>query len=57
MKAKVPCVVVAVVAAVVLAGVLSVESVVVSVLNVPVLVVSGAVGKGFMLGEVAERPY
>lgn len=42
-------------AAVVLTGVSSVESVAVSVLNVPVLISLGTVGKGFILGE-AEEP-
>lgn len=44
------------VAAVVMAGVSSVELDVVPVVKVPLLVSVGAVGKGFMLGEVAERP-
>lgn len=49
-------VVTVVVAVVMLAGVLSVESVFVSVVKVPVLVSLGAVEKDFMLGQVAERP-
>lgn len=44
------------VAAIVLAGVSSVESAVVPVLKVPVVVSLVSVGKDFMLGEVVERP-
>lgn len=56
MEVWVPCVVLIVVAAIVLAGVPSVESAVVPVFKVPVVVSLVSVGKDFMLGEVAERP-